>query len=100
MTKRQLVNDLKAGSASYHYRHNYPLARVAAMALFTEQSSDTIKNIFASGAGAMETLKFQDVIQSLRKSATIHANQPNASEADEDIVAFRISLSPKALQAV
>ncbi len=92
--------DIKAGSSLYHYRHNYPLARVAAMALFSEQSSDTINNIFASGAGAMKVLKLQDVVQGLRKSCTIHANQPNASEADEDITAFRMSLSPQALQAV
>jgi cytolysin-activating lysine-acyltransferase len=96
----RMANDLKSGSASYHYRHNYPLARVAAMALFMEQGSDTIKDIFASGADAMKVLKLQDAVQSLRKSAIIHTNQLNQSEADEDIAAFRMSLSPQALQAV
>ena len=96
----QLGHDLKAGSASYHYRHNYPLARVAAMAVFAGHGPEAIRNIFASGADAMEALKLQEAIQSLRKSSTIHANRPNASEADEDITAFRMSLSPQALQAV
>lgn len=96
----QLGHDLEEGLASYHYRHNYPLARVAAKALFRAHGSDIFKSIFASGANAMEPLKLQDAIQSLRKSATIHANQPVASEADEDITAFRMSLSPQALQAV
>ena len=96
----QLESDLNVRSRPYHYRHNYPLARVAAMALFAERGAEAIKNIFASGADAMEALKLQGAIQVLRKSDTLHANQPKASEADEDITAFRMSLSPQALQAV
>jgi cytolysin-activating lysine-acyltransferase len=96
----QLANDLKAGSPPYHYRHNYPLARVAAMAVFAKRGSDAIKKVFSIGANAMEALKLQDVIENLRTSVTIHANQANTSEADEDITAFRMSLSSQALQAV
>lgn len=96
----QLEHDLKTASAPYHYRHNYPLARFAAMALFLEQDAYTVRNIFASGAGAMETLKLPGTIQKVRKSGSIHANQLHSSEVDEDIIAFRMSLSPQALQAV
>lgn len=70
------------------------------MSLFAEHGAKAINDIFASGVDAMEALKLQDVIQSLRKNGGIHANQANASEADEDITAFRMSLSPQALQAV
>lgn len=96
----QLGQDLETASASYHYRHNYPLARVAAMAVFAGQSPEAIKNTFASGGNAMEALKLHDVVQNLRTGVTIHANKATASEADEDIAAFRMSLSPQALQAV
>jgi cytolysin-activating lysine-acyltransferase len=96
----RLASDLKSGSASYHYRHNYPLARVAAMALLAERGAGAITNIFSRGAAAMEAIKLQDAVQSLRNSGTIQASRRSASEADDDITAFRMSLSPQALQAV
>ena len=96
----QSANDLKAGSAPYHYRYNYPLARIAAIALFAAHGSDAIKKIFASGPDAMETIKLQDAFQSLRKSDSVPLDASNLSEAEEDIVAFRLSLSPQALRAV
>lgn len=48
----------------------------------------------------MEAIKLQDAVQSLRNSGRIQASRRNASEADEDITAFRMSLSPKALRVV
>lgn len=96
----QLADDLKAGQSPYRYRHNYPLARITAISVFAAYGSNLIKEVFSNVTGAIEFLKPQEVIQDLQKSDIIHTRNLNQSAADEDIVAFRMSLSPRALNAV
>ena len=44
---------LRAPDAGYHYRQNYPVARLAAVRLFAERGEGDLRDIFASGADAM-----------------------------------------------
>lgn len=96
----QLAGDVVCGSRAYHYRHNYPLARVAAMGLFALWSPTALATLFASGSTAMSLLKFSTMVQDLQRSETVKLNKNKASEIDEDITALRLSLTPQALITV
>lgn len=96
----QLAGDVAYGSRAYHYRHNYPLARVAAMALFAQWSPTALATLFASGSTAMRLLKFPKMVQVLQRGETDRCKKITESETDEDITALRLSLTPQALTTV
>ena len=63
----RLLDDLKIMSSPYVYRHNYPLARVAAMSLFAGMNCGQLKGFFASGSAACDFLNLADVMKELRR---------------------------------
>lgn len=83
----QLVDDLKAGFAPYNYRHNYPLARIAAMLLFARQYESAPAELFLSGSTATKVLDFPEIFEALKQgSQTLFAEQAE----------LQLSLSPEA----
>lgn len=86
----QLVDDLKAGFAPYNYRHNYPMARIAAMLLFARQYESAPAELFLSGSTATKVLDFPKTFEALKQG-----NQTLSAEQAE----LQLSLSPEALIA-
>jgi hemolysin-activating ACP:hemolysin acyltransferase len=95
----QLADPLNVESYPYTYRHNYPLARIAAMSLFGTHSPDSLANCFSSGSTAMAHLDLPAVIEKLQSCVTV-TRVTTSSAPDEDITAFKMSLSPDALKEV
>ncbi|XAT61234.1 toxin-activating lysine-acyltransferase [Rhodobacteraceae bacterium Araon29] len=95
-----LADDLNAAAPPYNYRYNYPLARVAAMSLFATSSSDQLADFFASGSSAMAKLNFSTMMSDLQLNDAVHFSRQISNEAKEDILAFRMSLSPQASNLV
>ena len=88
---QQLSDALETTSATYTYRHNYPLARVAAIWLYASQSKD-LMGLFISKAATIEWLDFPKIMAAFQ--------QHGAYQTDDDIIGLSMSLSPVALQEV
>ena len=88
------VGALKPNRSAYIYRHNYPLARVAAMSLFATASQKATKVFFASGSAAMDHLNFKNFFAQLKQCPTA---QPSQSIQDTTL---HLSLPPEALTLV
>ena len=79
----QLAGVLKNGVASYHYRHNYPLARIIAMSLFMSFSPDNLKTFFASRQTALETLNIPKIMKGLQRCVVV-PSKSGLSETEVD----------------
>jgi hypothetical protein len=61
----RLSKDLQVISSPYIYRHNYPLARIAAMSLFDRRDCYNLLDFFASGSTAMGRMNFPEMMNEL-----------------------------------
>lgn len=94
----RLVNSLES-SSRYTYSHNYPLARVAAMALFQQKKETDFTQFFASGRSALQYLNFSSVMQ-VFASNNETTSQHQSKTQDEDIIRLGLSLSSSSLAEV
>ena len=95
----QLANKLKNRSLPYHYRQNYPFARIRAMSLFVTHGTNALRKLFANGSDAMDALKLQETMHGLLKRDIIHTGSLTLTRTKTSR-AFRMSLSLQALHAV
>jgi|GEM_PF-1576502 len=92
--------DLRSSQIHYNYRHNYPFARIIAMSLFATRASSDLADIFSSGSASLDKMDLPAIKNDLSNSNIAGSFCQNIADADEDIIAFKMSLSPAALDAV
>ncbi len=66
----RLTADLADPNAPYHYRQNYPVARLAAIEMFALKQGDRLLKLFTSGRTGMQHLPINDI-------ARLAGNVPN-----------------------
>ena len=83
-------------SAAYHYRHNYPIARLVACELFTQGSGPWLEALFASGSDAMAHLPIAHMANAAGRRANYLPALP-MSGADQPALGAYRSLGAMAL---
>ncbi|WP_434984581.1 hypothetical protein [Vreelandella zhaodongensis] len=56
-----LIDALNHSGVSYHYYQNYPLARLAAVQMFSYANSQSVSRLFSGGQGAMSYLPIDEM---------------------------------------
>ncbi|WFE75758.1 toxin-activating lysine-acyltransferase [Roseinatronobacter sp. S2] len=76
---------LQATKAPYHYRQNYPVARLLACALFMQGRGEWLTSLFASGEDAMAHLPVEKMAS---KAGTFANYLPALQRSDQDLPAL------------
>jgi hemolysin-activating ACP:hemolysin acyltransferase len=76
----ELLAALADPAAQYHYRLNYPLARIAAVRLFREGSREQVSTLFRSGGEAMSLLGLSKIAALLKPVESTLPPLPCANE--------------------
>lgn len=67
----ELLAALADPAAQYHYRLNYPLARIAAVRLFREGSREQVSTLFRSGGKAMSLVGLSKIAALLKPAESV-----------------------------
>lgn len=76
----ELLAALADPTAQYQYRLNYPLARIAAVRLFQEQSREQLSGLFRSGGKAMSLVGLSETAALLKPVESIFPPMPCAND--------------------
>ena len=76
----ELLAALADPTAQYQYRLNYPLARIAAVRLFQEQSREQLSGLFRSGGKAMSLVGLPEIAALLKPVESIFPPIPCAND--------------------
>jgi len=91
-----LLAKLSEPSVSYHYRMNYPLARVMAMHVFVHWRREQVFDFFSSGSQAMLHLPFEELADMAAEHPNYLPAFPQPSPEQPSLDAYR-SLGAMAL---